>query len=391
MVAKSARIIAIVVGLVAVTAAVILLSRNKDDASTADDAPAVVEEDETPASEPLHEDKRVVSDHMRRELLARAHVWRRPRVPISSARFDNLNLDALSCKFKVTDVGGTTPKFDCALETGQKARIKYGNGAEIPAEAAATRLLRVLGFGADEVTLVRQLRCYGCPAEPFAVLKAVEFTRAEPLYERIVDFDETENFEWVAYERKLNARPVETDRLEGWAFFELDSVDPKKGGAPRAHVDALRLMATLIAHWDNKSENQRLVCLDREWPKDAPCARPFLLLQDVGATFGPRKVDLDEWEQTPIWEDRKACRVSMHQLPHGGATFIPSVISEPGRRFLGGLLAQLSDRQLTELFVSARFDQKRGIFAATTPVEEWVRVFKAKIAAISDGPACPAA
>ena len=27
--------------------------------------------------------------------------------------------------------------------------------------------VRALGFGADEITLVRRLRCYGCPAEPF--------------------------------------------------------------------------------------------------------------------------------------------------------------------------------------------------------------------------------
>ncbi len=88
--------------------------------------------------------------------------------------------------------------------------------------------MSALGFGADDVTLVQRLRCYGCPVEPFAVLKVVEATRAEPLYERVVDYSKHEDFEWVGYERKLNARPIETDRLEGWAFFELDGVDPRK-------------------------------------------------------------------------------------------------------------------------------------------------------------------
>ncbi len=150
-------------------------------------------------------------------------------------------------------------------------------------------------------------------------------------------------------------------------------------------------MAVFLAHWDNKSENQRLVCLDRDWPKGATCAKPFLMLQDVGATFGPRKMDLEEWEGTSIWQDRAACRVSMQDLPHGGATFATTVISESGRRFLAGLLAQLSDRQLSDLFASARFDQKRGPLSAAAPVTEWVRVFKAKVAAINDGPSCPAA
>ncbi len=89
-------------------------------------------------SEPLHKDKRVVGDEERRELLSRAHVWRRPSIPISRATFMNLNLDELSCKLKVSDVGGTTPKFDCELDTGQEIRIKYGPGREVPAEAATT-------------------------------------------------------------------------------------------------------------------------------------------------------------------------------------------------------------------------------------------------------------
>jgi hypothetical protein len=72
----------------------------------------------------------------------------------------------LDCHFQLSDLGGTTPKFRCALDDGSEVRVKYGFGSEIPAEAAATRLLAVLGFGADRVTLVERLRCYGCPREP---------------------------------------------------------------------------------------------------------------------------------------------------------------------------------------------------------------------------------
>jgi hypothetical protein len=36
-------------------------------------------------------------------------------------------------------------------------------------------------------------------------------------------------------------------------------VDPAKGGATRAELDALRLTAILLGHWDNKASNQRLV------------------------------------------------------------------------------------------------------------------------------------
>ena len=328
-----------------------------------------------------------VSDEVRADLITRASAWRPPQVAVNHASFRNLNLEEVSCTFKISELNGTTPKFDCVLENGEEIRIKYGKGPEVPAEAAATRLLSTLGFGADSITLVRRLRCYGCPDEPFSTVRAVEVTKTEPLFRRVVDPTDYEDFEWVGLERKFNARPIETDRLEGWSFFELDTVDERRGGSPRAHVDALRLTALVLAHWDNKSENQRLVCLDKD--SDAACARPFLLLQDVGATFGPTKMDLDAWQKVPMWADRAACTVTMNQLPFDGATFGTATITERGRRLAADLLSQLSEGQLTELFDSARFGEKRGLFTPVYAVGDWVRAFMAKAKAISDGPPCP--
>ena len=123
-----------------------------------------------------------------------------------------------------------------------------------------------------------------------------------------------------------------------------------------------------LAHWDNKADNQRLVCqapFDPE--KGETCAQPFLLLQDVGSTFGPSKVDLDAWKKSPIWEDRATCLTSMQELPYDGATYGEARISEEGRRFLADMLAKLSDRQLTDLFTSSRFDDELGLLRRTLP------------------------
>jgi hypothetical protein len=358
--------------------------------SRRNDTPEVAEPVTAAAVDQLPpKDKRVVSDEQRAALLQRAHVWRPPRTPIDQAGFDGVNLDEVTCRFEVDVPGGTTPKFDCVFDSGEEIRIKYGNGPEAPAETAATRLLRTVGFGADDVTLVRTLRCFGCPMEPFSVMKAVEITGTEPLYERVVDYDDPTEFTWVALERKLHAWPVETETVKGWSFHELDAVQAAGGGAPRAHIDGLRLMAVLLAHWDNKAENQRLVCLSERWPEDTPCREPFLLLQDVGATFGPTKMDFDAWQRVPMWEDRASCTVSMRDLPYAGATFGAATITEAGRQFVGGLLAQLSDDQLTALFASARFGDQRGWLTRPTPVADWVRVFKQKVRAITDGPPCP--
>jgi hypothetical protein len=340
---------------------------------------------------PLHEQRRIVSTRERADAIARAQVWREPPTALARATLGTLPADPshVECQFHFTHLGGSTPKFDCRTKSGKELRIKYGSGLEIPAEAAATRLLSALGFGADDVALVAHLRCFGCPSEPYYVTKVTEATNTRTLYERMADDEGAQDFEWVSVEQKFPARPIETDSHEGWAFFELDSVNPAKGGAPRAHVDALRLLAVFLAHWDNKAENQRLVCLSDTWDLGTPCPEPFLMLQDVGSTFGPDRVDLHAWANSKIWEDRAACKITMAGLPYGGGTFGPTRISERGRRFLAKQLTQLSDSQLTDLFTWARFDQPRRPLMQTSPVAEWVRVFKSRTKEISDGPPCP--
>ena len=52
-------------------------------------------------------------------------------------------------------------------------------------------------------------------------------------------------------------------------------------------MDALRLLAVVISHWDNKPENQRITCLPGGDQPDGGCTTPLALIQDLGATFGP--------------------------------------------------------------------------------------------------------
>jgi hypothetical protein len=334
-----------------------------------------------------------VTAEQRLAALSRAQVWRAPEVAPGRARLGAApdQPTFVECNFAVTELGGTARKFDCELDTGEKVRVKYGRTPEVPSEVAAARLLEVLGFGADEVTLVERLRCRGCPADPFLTMKATDATRTQGWFRRLVDYGTAKDFTWVSVERKHPGRPIRSADLEGWAFFELDHVDAARGGAPRAHVDALRLLAVFLAHWDNKSENQRLVCLSGETAEElAECRQPLAMLQDVGGTFGPRKVDLPAWERTPIWTDRQRCATDMANLPHGGATFGPVTISEAGRRHLAGLLDQLTIDQLVDLFRSARFDQPVGVLRGPPPpADEWARVFTRKVAAITEGPPCP--
>jgi hypothetical protein len=161
---------------------------------------------------PLYEDDRIVSMRERADAMARAQLWREPETPISRVRFgaDSSTPSNVECRFRFSDLGGTTPKFNCLLESGKELRIKYGPGAEIPVEAAATRLLTALGFGADTVTLVERVRCFECPDAPFETSKVVEATGTQPLYEKVADTEDYEDFEWVSVEQKFAARPIES-------------------------------------------------------------------------------------------------------------------------------------------------------------------------------------
>ena len=336
---------------------------------------------------------KTVTAEERVDALSRASVWR-PPPPIARASFvpRPQQPKMQTCTFEISALNGTAPKFDCRLADGEKIRVKYGRSPEVPSEVASTRLLHALGFGADDITLFERVRCYGCPDEPFLTMKTLGFAGAQDWYAKVMNPKAFKDFEWAAVERKHPGRAIETEEVEGWAFFELDLIDPRKGGAPRAHVDALRLLAVFMAHWDNKSENQRLVCIsEKDWPEGGRCARPFALMQDVGAAWGPRKVDLEEWAKAPIWSDRASCTTSMDHLPYHGATFQPVKISEAGRRHLAGLLSQLSDQQLHDLFQSARFEHVSGMLGnrKAAPIGDWVAAFKAKTAQITGGPACP--
>jgi hypothetical protein len=334
----------------------------------------------------------------REDALARARVWRPPDVPIENADFtrnvgDQHALDPaqpLACKFLPRPTSGTTPKFDCILPDGELVKVKYGGSAEIYAEVAASRLLGALGFGADRMYVVERVRCFGCPVSPFRSYQALEMARMDGVYTRRIDYDQYQDFEWTAVEKRFAGSSIEAGDVEGWAFYELDKIDPARGGSSRAEVDALRLMAVFLHHWDNKAENQRLVCLARpSGSLNGPCPKPHALLQDLGSTFGPNKVNLESWRTRRVWHNGATCEVTMEDMPFSGATFRTSRISEAGRLFLADKLRRLREEQIRALFEAARFPAYHSPRDPGADVGNWVQAFQAKVREISDRMPCP--
>ena len=331
--------------------------------------------------------KLVLSKQERHDALRRAQVWMEPQVPLELAELgrnppytvaDGRELD---CRFEITRSSGMTAKFHCVLPDGRRVKVKYGKtNAETVTELAATRLLHALGFGADRVYAVPAVNCRGCPVYPYPRMPWLDALRG--------DADRVVRFEGTTVEVPYGGRPIESAMLEGWGFDELRYVDPAAGGAPRADVDALRLMAVFLANWDNKYENQRLVGLDAaEGPR---CAKPFALMHDVGVSFGPWRLDVKGWSSNPVWKDRATCTVSMKDLPFQGATFGEVQISEPGRAKLARLLGMLSRAQLLKLFAGAGITEyEQHVNPESGDISQWVQAFEGRRAQISDGPPCP--
>ncbi len=291
----------------------------------------------------------------------------------------------VSCRYVPKPTSGTTSKFDCRLDNGEIIKVKYGHSRERQGEIAATRLLAALGFGADRVSFVEHVRCFGCPISPFQTRKVFEEFGASRLLDLTVNYDRPRDFPAVSVERKLEGRAVEVDGFEGWDWRELKLVDAAKGGASPDELDALRLIAVFLGHWDNKSTNQRLACLGdtEETPPESACRHPMLVLQDLGATFGPTKVNYEEWTARPIFEDERKCLISMKSMPYEGILFAPTVISEGGRALIADKLTQLTADQIYELFAAARFPDPVTGAEPGVDLSPWVRTFQAKVQQIA--------
>jgi hypothetical protein len=279
--------------------------------------------------------------------------------------------ETVSCEYVMKKVT-STPKFWCEVDAGPPQdifKVKYGEpNGEVYGEVAATRLLWALGFGADRMYPVKVL-CRGCSADPIT-------DQNKRPGEKL--------FDPASIERPMPGKIMENAADSGWSWVELSSVDQTNGGAPLAHRDALKLLAAFLQHTDSKPAQQRLVCLDAGPGDTSPggaCAHPFMMLNDVGRTFGkanmfnkdvPGSVDLKAWSGMSIWKDKTGCVANMPKSMTGSLE--NPRISEEGRKFLAGLLGQLSDAQIHDLFEVARFTRRQP----NTTVDDWVNALKQK-------------
>jgi len=317
----------------------------------------------------------------RRAFIKRAQVWTPTDIPAKDLRVGPQGRGAFApdslviCDYVEKKLLGTTRKFACAIGPHDVVKVRYGgNNGKVEAKVLASRLLWALGFGADRVYPVR-VKCRGCPPDPW--------THHAQAPGSVVFFD------LAAIEREPAGHEMTDERgKKGWSWSELDEVDEAEGGAPRAQRDALKLLAVLMQHTDSKAVQQRLLCLPGGLT-DHGCEKPFMFIHDVGNTFGhanfldrapTSSLNFVLWSRTPVWRDVETCRGHLSKSAKGTLGSDPA-ISEAGRRFLAGLLEQLTDRQLHDLFEVARVDRRSrrpNSSALPASVDGWVAAFKEK-------------
>ena len=292
----------------------------------------------------------------------------------------------LECRYLAREADGTSAKFDCALADGRTIKVKYGRNPEIHAETLATTLLTALGYATDRVAVVPRVRCYGCPRFPFATMQLLQSVGAGGVLAPHGFEHGYTDFAWPAVEHRFPAPAIETSTQTGWSWFELEDAD-----ASPAEIGALRLLAVFLAHWDNKADNQRLVCLDAiiTGAGGRDCARPLLMIQDLGSTFGPTKLNVATWGSDPVWKDRARCLVTMRHLPFHGGTFADARIPEAGRAQLAASLTSIPESAIRQMLMASRVPAFQSGTDDARDVTNWLAAFRSRIKQITDAGPCP--
>ena len=323
--------------------------------------------------------------------------------------------DKVICDYAASGstMGGNTPKFDCKITRVESAdgqvqtltadmdegpvKVKYGaDDNEVYAEIVSTRLMWALGYYADAWFPVR-VECHNCPENPMAGSGAAATRTYDPA-------TVVRKFPW--HKMTEEGKPE-----EGWSWKELDTAN----GRPTYERDGLKLLAAFIQHSDNKPPQQRLAChkVDvntKTQPFTTTCDKSVMLVQDVGATFGTggvftsndsAKMNLKGWANLKVWSKvgtdsaPKQCQAILHKSLTAKDGLSDPAISEEGRRFDAGLMCQLSDQQIADLFKAARAAQmpeyhnsdgsfKTGVTEASV-VQQWVDAFKQKREQLASG------
>jgi hypothetical protein len=241
------------------------------------------------------------------------------------------------------DMGGSNPKFVIEDEKGVRWKVKLSEEAQ--PETAATRILWAVGYYADVDYLVPVLRVAGLPGR---------LSRGANLIQP----------DGTVQNARLK-REGDRKKVGTWSWRDA----PFKG---TREFDGLRVLMALIDNWDLKDENNTIY--------EQNGVRRYEV-SDLGASFGSTgallnkdhaKGNLHSFESskflTKVTEKKVSFGTpSVPSLPYvfnvwdydrrAGLRWIGRDINRAHAKWIGGLLAQLSPKQIADVFRAAGYSE----------------------------------
>lgn len=247
-------------------------------------------------------------------------LWREPADIASRDLFlgpggSSMRPDLQRVTFVKEETGGYSTKYRVKDASGRVWVAKVGKEAQ--SETAAVRLVWAAGYQTEINYLVPRMTIEG-----------------KGTFENV----------------RLEARPESVDRLDEWKWSE----NPFNG---TKELHGLAVLMALLNNWDIKDTNNKVLYTDGELRH---------VISDLGATFGRVKSgapvvwrirrnrnDPADYAQDPFVEDVKEGRVLFFYKGKRQDLFDDVRVSEA--RWLGSLLARLSDKQISDAFRAANY------------------------------------
>jgi hypothetical protein len=219
------------------------------------------------------------------------------------------------------ETGGYSTKYRVRDASGSEWVAKVGKEAQ--SETAAVRLLWAIGYMTEINYLIPRLTIEG-----------------KGTFENV----------------RLEARPEHIKRLDEWKWTK----NPFSG---TKELRALVIMMAFLNNWDIKDTNNKVLLVPN---LKTGQNRLHYIVSDLGATFGRVKVDAPviwrikrnrndpaDYAEDPFLEDVTDGRVFLFYKGKSQRLFDDLRVEEAA--WLGGLLARLSDEQISDAFRAANY------------------------------------
>jgi len=262
---------------------------------------------------------------------AQAVLWREPADIASRDLYlgpggERLKPDLGNITFLKEEPGGYSVKYRVRDGAGRTWVTKVGNEAR--PETAAVRLLWAVGY----VTEINYLA-------PCVHIKDAPRPRKD------VPRCEGDGLADVRFE----ARPDDVKRLNEWSWTENPFAGTKQ-------INGLLVLMALLNNWDLKEVNNKILQVNRADGR----TELHYIISDLGATFGKTgglishsRNEPEKYVKTSFVE--KVERGHVRFAFHGKYKERLQNVSVQDARWIGNLLAQLSDQQLEDAFRAANF------------------------------------